>query len=358
MKKHLLALAVSAVVVAPGVALASSDFYGKINLSLDNVDLAEGAGVGGSHTLTSNKTYFGVRGNSELDHGLKALYQLEFGVNPDRSTLQTVLIPLPVIDLFTLRNSFLGFEGGFGTIRAGRMDTPLREMGFMVDQFQDQLYADKFNLMAGEWRADNAIQYATPKLADLVTVTVGTVAPEGDEANGVGGANQKLFDSFSVTAVFDLGDAFVGIGHDRNNYGMTVQNGLDGSIIGLITSGIGGGVDNPGNIVDIYRVVAGMKMDSMEVGALVQESEDVNNSDLKDFSWMLSGSFNVSDALKIKAQYGVTDGDNADVDLQQATLGVDYRLGAQTRTYAYATRAELDGDRALAVVGIGAEHRF
>lgn len=358
MKKHLLVLAIGAIVAAPGTAMANADLYGKLNLSLDHVDGAEGAGAGGNHQLTSNKSYLGVRGGADVEHGLKAIYQLEFGISPDRGTANALVGGAQGLDLFTLRNSFLGFEGGFGSIKAGRMDTPVREMGFLVDQFRDQLFADKFNLMSGEWRADNAIQYATPKLADLVTITVATVAPEGDEVNGAGGPNNKLFDSFSATVMFDLGGAFVGVGHDKNNYGMTFQNGIDGIVFGVLNSGVGGGVDVAGSIVDIYRVVAGLNADNLDLGLLVQEAEDVNNSDSKDFSVLVSAGLGVSDALKLKAQYGITDGDTADIELHQMTLGADYKLGAQTKTYAYATRSEADSDRAFAVVGVGAEHRF
>ena len=96
----------------------------------------------------------------------------------------------------------------------------------------------------------------------------------------------------------------------------------------------------------------------MELGALVQQAENTDNSDLKDFSWLLSAGFNLDDRIKLKAQYGETEGDLSDNKLSQYTLGADYALGQQTRAYVYGTRQEFESDREYAVVGIGAEHRF
>ena len=364
MKKTLLALAIGSVIAAPSLALADANLYGKLNLSVDHVDYAEGAGLGGNHQLNTNKSYFGVRGGSDVSDGLKGIFQLEFGVNVDSQP-----IPLPGFQLFTLRNSFLGVEGGFGTLKAGTFDTPLRGLSAAVDQFHDQIYADSFNLMAGEWRAENIIQYSTPKLADMLTLNVATVLPEGDDSNFSGNPNQKAMDTLSITAMFDLDSFYAGLGYDRNNYALTTDNGSDlgftQSVIlpglsGAPSAGTGGGIDVTGGsgVIDIIRAVAGFNADSFQVGLLLQEAKDTKNSSLKDFTWILSAGFDMSENIKLKAQYGATDAKTADLKSEQATIGADYKLGAQTKTYAYATRFEIDGDRNSAVVGIGAEHRF
>ncbi|WP_162925798.1 porin [Isoalcanivorax indicus] len=358
MKKKLLALAVGAVIAAPVSALANAELYGRINLAIDHFDGKEAgvpAGIGfdeeaGTYQLNSNKSFFGIRGGADLTAGLRGFYQLEFGVNVDEGVTGD--------DLLFTRNSFLGVESGFGSVQAGRFDTPLRAMGAGVDQFRDIRYADFANIVAGEWRADNVIQYTTPKIADMLTVAVATVAAENqDDATGSGNPNNKLFDTLSISAMLDLGDFYAGLGYDKNNYGIQGGNGLYLSDAyadtGLGISSLDLGVSN-----DIYRVVAGINMDALEIGVLLQQAEDVNDSDNKNRSYLLSAGFELTDMVKLKAQYGETDFRATDIKARQATIGADYMLGQQTKTYIYTTRQEVDGDRHFAVVGIGAEHRF
>lgn len=372
MKKKLLALAVGAAIAAPVSALANAELYGRINLSVDHfdgkeADLAGATGgivgiddASGSYQLNSNKSFFGVRGGADLTAGLRGFYQLEFGVNVDEGVTGD--------DLLFTRNSFVGIESGFGSVQAGRFDTPLRALGAGVDQFRDIRYADFSNIVAGEWRADNIIQYTTPKIADMLTVAVATVAPEGEDATASGNPNNKLFDTFSVSAMLDLGDFYAGAAYDKNNYGVSGNNGLYVSDFSATAGNFGvsslsladavGGIPQRPASIDIYRVVAGYEMDGLEVGLLVQQAEDANNSSNKNRSYLLSAGFELTDMVKLKAQYGETDFRAIDIRARQATIGADYMLGQQTKTYIYTTRQEVDGDRHFAVVGIGAEHRF
>ncbi|MBZ2189850.1 porin [Alcanivorax sp. JB21] len=361
MKRKLLAIAVCAAVAAPVSAIANTELYGRINLSIDHFDGKEtgvpgGIGYdeeGGTYQLNSNKSYFGVRGGADLTAGLRGFYQLEFGVFVDEGALA------PGVDIFTSRNSFLGLEGGLGSVQAGRFDTPLRAMGAQVDQFRDIRYGDSANLVAGEWRPDNIIQYTSPKIADMLTIAVATVASENQaDATDSGNTNNKLFDTLSVSAMLDFGDFYAGVGYDKNNFGTQNVSGLylnDDiySDTGVSISSLDLGLSN-----DIYRVVAGINMDALEIGLLLQQAEDVSDSDNKNRSYMLSAGFELTDMIKLKAQYGETDFRATDIKARQATLGADYMLGQQTKTFIYTTRQEVDGDRHFAVVGIGAEHRF
>jgi predicted porin len=158
-----------------------------------------------------------------------------------------------------------------------------------------------------------------------------------------------------------LGQLYAGLGYDKNNYAGAGNNGFNiGSIYGVgPVYGFIGGVDLGGApSVEIVRAVGGFKSDALEIGLLVQEAKYTQNSDFKDLTWQLSAGFGVGENLKLKAQYTNTDANNADTSADQATIGADYKLGAQTKIYAYATRGEADNDRVGAITGVGAEHRF
>lgn len=381
MRRSLLAIAVGAALVAPGMASAHTELYGKINLSLDKVEpyspLLHWASFSGSDEhhwqLNSNKSYLGVRGETDLDvSDLQVIYQLEFGTSVDEGNLEKLSSGSSSLglDTFTTRNSFLGLKSGFGTLKAGRFDTPLRELGISVDQFHDQLYADNFNLMAGEWRASNVIQYSTPQIAEMLTFNVATVVSELDDVNSSGTSNAGVFDSYSTSLLFDAGLFHAGIAYDHNNYGATLQNGVDLSVTRpSVLSPISGVNPASALALDIIRLAGGVNFDVIEFGVLLQEAETREDVDVsggagtefdveKERTWMVSAGVPLG-ALKLKAQYGETDPEETDdAKVRQYSLGADYALGRQTKAYVYGSNQELDGDRSYAVAGIGMEHRF
>ena len=101
MNKKLMAAAVAGVLVAPAAFAQSSNvqLYGRINGGLDYYK-AKGATIGGGYPLTDssrdgrfrvfdNSSRVGFRGTEDLGNGLKAIFQIETGVNIDNGSSQT-----------------------------------------------------------------------------------------------------------------------------------------------------------------------------------------------------------------------------------------------------------------------------
>ncbi len=107
-------LLIAAVAPASAVAADELEVYGKINVTLQNSDEAAEEQA----ELKSNSSRIGVKGELALNAGLKAIYQLEWGVNLDSESDD---------DNITPRNQFVGLEGAFGKIKVGRHDTALKE---------------------------------------------------------------------------------------------------------------------------------------------------------------------------------------------------------------------------------------
>ena len=109
--------------------------------------------------------------------------------------------------------------------------------------------------------------------------------------------------------------------------------------------------------LDITRVAAGLKPGNFEVGALFQTAEETE-ADGEETSYILSGAFKI-DRVKLKAQYGMTDGDVSDEEVTQVSLGADYKLAKASKVYAYGTQLEFDlADEEETIFGIGMEHKF
>lgn len=68
--------------------------------------------------MESSNSRFGIRGYEKLGGNLKAIYQLETQFLLDSNNTA-----------FAARDSFMGIQGGWGTVKLGRMDTPFKEYG-------------------------------------------------------------------------------------------------------------------------------------------------------------------------------------------------------------------------------------
>lgn len=341
MNKKLLALAVAAVAM-PVIAQADGPtLYGKMNVTLDQIDNNTGTPATSSKAwfLDSNASRIGIKGDAETDvAGLKGIYQAEYEINVDGATGSTAAT------VFKQRNIFAGLKGGFGTVKAGMFDTPLKESQGKVDEFND-LAADLKNVMPGDTRASNIIQYSSPKLGDLVTVNVAVMPAENTNVDGATGNETGLADSISASAVLESGAFYAALAMDKN---MTSASAVD-----TFTSGR----------ADITRLVGAYKADNVEVGAIYQQADEVGTgATSSDTSMLLSGAY-MTGAWKFKAQVGNGEGDVNNVKKTLGALGVDYKLGKSTTLFTYYATVKTDkpsptADAEVKTLALGLEQKF
>lgn len=178
MNKKLLSLAVAAAVAAPAVVLADATLYGKAHVSLDYLDLrpdktgfqgwamsrgrkggtadANGLARGGN----SRASRVGVKGSEDLG-GLKGIYQVEFGVplaNEDDYDINDGDKDSGV----KMRNSYIGLQGDFGTLLAGRHDTPFKMSTSRLELFNDRMADNENTVGFNDIRADSTVAYLSP----------------------------------------------------------------------------------------------------------------------------------------------------------------------------------------------------
>src|SRR6476646_2969310 len=140
MNKKLVAVAIAGLLAAPlaQAQTANVTLYGRLNMDFEFVNgkyinpypgitqpatctVGHNAGtVDGCNTVnptqfrvSSNSSRFGLRGTESLGGGLNAVFQIESSVSPDSGT-----------GTLAGRDSFLGFQGGFGLVRIGRFHAP------------------------------------------------------------------------------------------------------------------------------------------------------------------------------------------------------------------------------------------
>ncbi|HZE92262.1 MAG TPA: porin, partial [Rhizobacter sp.] len=129
MKKSILAAALLSCFASAGMAQSNVTIYGIMDASLARFD----DGVNKVNRLDSGRnaaSRLGFRGTEDLGGGLKAVFALESGMDASNGTLSGS-------GAMWNRWSYVGLEGGFGGLRAGRQDSPMRTALNVIDPFMN-----------------------------------------------------------------------------------------------------------------------------------------------------------------------------------------------------------------------------
>ncbi|HEY5896397.1 MAG TPA: porin [Burkholderiales bacterium] len=255
MKKNAIALAVGALCIAPAAQaqivfgndqIGTMQIYGRLYPQMQ-ASKTSGASTAGtpvstmavtSGTLATSGvdqgTHFGIQtSNSRLGFrgerrlgstGMKAIWQLEQAINfedPDDVAAGGGGVSGTDV-VFATRNSFVGLNTAFGTVKLGNMDTIYKEYGDTLNMFgiKSGNLVSASNMLSHigigssgaarfHERTPNSIQYETPTFAGL-TLGVQYMPDErhGDPAVTV---NKKLW---SYGAKWEQGPFYVSLAHE------------------------------------------------------------------------------------------------------------------------------------------------
>ncbi|MDG2093243.1 MAG: porin, partial [SAR86 cluster bacterium] len=124
---------------------ASSDFYGKINMSIAQVD----DGLDTETDTLNNASRFGFKSKLKLSDNLNFLIQIENEIDPTDGRADGGKV-------FKQRNTFIGISGNFGKFFAGTHDTAFKKAQLKVDLFNDT-QSDIKNILRGENRMQDLV---------------------------------------------------------------------------------------------------------------------------------------------------------------------------------------------------------
>lgn len=317
MKKLLLSTAIVSTMGFASYGFAAgpidSTVYGKVNVSLVNAD----DGSSDEWKLNSNASRLGIKGESEIAEGLSIVYKAEFEICVDDGDCKG--------QTFGQRNIMGGIKGSFGTVWAGKHDTPTKLAQSKIDLFND-LEGDIKNTFEGENRVSNIVAYSSPKINGFSS-TVAMIPGEDAE-----GDNGGLADGVSYSVSYQQDDLYLALAGDQD-------------------------VDDQ----DLMRLVAQYKIDALKLGFMYQQNENTLGS--KDESgFFISAAYKLDSAITLKAQFGSIE-DDADGDEEETlSLGADYKLAKSTKLYAFYTDntdSEMgSADSENSAFGLGMEHKF
>ncbi|MTW20294.1 porin [Allochromatium palmeri] len=233
MNKKLLSMAVAAAMVAPTAAMAEAILYGKLHMSIDWADVEEGFqgwGLNGGAAIPGEGTAnrIGLKGSEDLGNGMKAIYQVEFGIKMTEESVRGNAAS-GGDDFITMRNSFVGLTGGWGTFVVGRNDTPYKTSTAKLDLFADTMADYNGTVRFDDVRADNAIAYVSPSLSGFqlaAAIHSGGGSTVIDELNL---NSDSIADAFSIAGIYSNGPFYASLAYESlsNELYMNTQTSND-----------------------------------------------------------------------------------------------------------------------------------
>jgi len=231
MNKKLVAVAVAGLLAAPLAAQAQTanvTLYGRLNLDMEVVnakqDVSGGSIKQNMFFVKSNSSRLGVRGSEALGGGLSAVFQIESSVGAANgggggATLGT-------------RETFVGLQGGWGTVKLGYFLTPYDDIGPIfgsVPTLITSILATQAIWSNTGWvnnsqyggafddRAANSLRYDSPNIAGFTgSVQIGSAVQGGDATNS----------NTQALAPNNINSTPTTLGAQRRHAWMTSVNGL------------------------------------------------------------------------------------------------------------------------------------
>lgn len=381
--------ALPAAVLAANNVMAGVDVYGKVNVSAqqnsadnDNgtVSAAPPAVQNGdiydNSSIESNASRFGIKGSMDIgDNGLKAVAKIEYEVFVDDG------VDGSSGDELKQRNIYGGLQGNFGTVIAGKFDTPMKESQGKVDLFNDYILGDINNvLLVGENRSDNIMMYSTPKFENGIGAHLALMNGEDsgvDTPSGTYTENNSFADYVSASVTWENDSLYLAAAHDTGSAITSVAPGATQTLANIAGQTAG---------AEISRLVAQWKpVDELALGMIYQTAESADNHNThgvkaigsfgdnkapfgstanwkqlfdEQDGYILSAQYTLQDKHVFKLQYGeseanaidqtatgtvtiqptwnvTTTSGGDDIEISLMSVGYDYKLDKKSKVYAY-----------------------
>jgi predicted porin len=168
-------------------AQSSVSIYGVADaaIAIENTGAPAGARRVAVNSGNQSSSRLGFRGVEDLGDGLRAVFNVEAGLNLDSGATDAA---------FFGRRSIVGLEGGFGALTLGREYTPIAAVAAATDIFGQGFFGSNLSAFAANGlsrRLSNSVNYKTPSFGGLrgsLVYSLGEQAAAQRLGNVLGGA--------------------------------------------------------------------------------------------------------------------------------------------------------------------------
>jgi len=331
MQKKIIALAVAA--LASGAAFAQSNvtIYGNIDMGYMHRSGHNGtvAATEAQNAIGQNasQSYIGFKGAEDLGGGTKAIFDLQYRVNPDANA-----------GLAQAGHQYVGLTGGFGTAVAGYLDGLRYGIYGKYNPFGNYSVGTFTSMTTQYDRAANAIAYISPSFNGFTLIlahATNTQTAEGalkgvHTVPNAGTGNTGDDRLFSANLIYNNGPLSVDL-----DYETTTAVNYSNSRLYVATTGASYDF-GPVKISAVYDVIKGdpnsfiggnTTFAAGAFGLAPGQSYDRRN-------WFIGATVPVGTATKLLAAYGkVKDRTLTDADASKWSIGARYALSKRTELY-------------------------
>lgn len=316
MKKSLIALTLAALPVA---ATADVTLYGAIKAGVQtyrSVEHREGkvVGVGTGSEISDFGSKIGFKGQEDLGNGLKAVWQLEQGASVAGTNTG-----------WGNKQSFVGLKGGFGTIRAGSLNSPLKNTKNNVNAWESGKFTGNVLEISGMAQREHrylSVRYDSPEFAGF-SGSVQYAPKDNSGSNGESyhvGLNYRNNGFFAQYAGlfqrYGEGTKMEGYAYNINIPSLFVEK--------LQVHRLVGGYDNNA----LYASVAAQQQDAKLYGAM---SGNSHNSQTEVAATVAYRFGNVTPRVSYAHGFkGTVDDANHDNTYDQVVVGAEYDFSKRT----------------------------
>ena len=352
MKKTLIALALASLSTA---SMADVILYGQIKGGVETTfgnKLGQDKNKGTTTQIVDYGSRIGFKGHEHLTDNLDAIWQVESKVDIGGGSGRT----------FGTRDSFIGLKGGFGTVKVGYQQTPIKELNGKLDQWEyDSSVAGLGTFTRGTDanRRATAVSYETPDLSGFTAKAYYSPSEQenGENTSPLGNHDSKAKGIYGLSASYKNSGFFADVaGVYARGTTAAVAAGKKGGYQALVQAGY-----------ESDKWLAGL---AYQRSQRVERANSVLNADADKVNEVaLSGAYTLNDALSLKGSFaygfGIKDiGGNkiaGNGKYYQGIVGADYALSKRTIVngqYGYLQSGKGESKLKANVVSVGMKHKF
>ena len=283
-------------------AHADINFYGKINVSLEDVDSKNA----NETDFQNNASRIGVKGSYNFSPGIKLSFQIEEEIDPADLRADGDKV-------FKERNTFIAISGSFGKLYTGTHDTAFKKSQLKIDLFNDTR-ADIKYILRGENRMNSFVGYVSPDLIDGLNVSINSIS----QSTGNGESSAFNYSKNDIKASFAI---------EQN------IKGYDGK-----------------------RFSVKLPLGEIDLGLIYQSSRKLSSG--KSFSGhVVSMKRKISDKGSIYIQNAKSD--MRVVSGKQNSIGYSHKINSSTKIFAhYSSLRKQDSNDNITFISTGLEYKF
>ena len=281
---------------------ADINFYGKINVSLEDEDSKDA----NETDFQNNASRIGVKGSYDLSSSLKLSFQIEEEIDPTDLRADGDKV-------FKERNTFIAISGDFGKLYSGTHDTAFKQSQLKVDLFNDTR-ADIKYILRGENRMNSFVGYVSPDLIDGLNISINSIS----QSTGNGESSAFNYSKNDIKASFAIEQNIKG--YDGKRFSVMLPLGeIDLGLIYQSSRKLSSGKSFSGHVVSMKRKISD------------------------------KGSFYIQNA---KSDMRVVSG-------KQNSIGYSHKINSSTKIFAhYSSLRKQDSNDNITFISTGLEYKF